>query len=292
MGVILVIFLTSLVESAVKKSALAIACALSATVPTVFPLLAFAAPIGASPYSNYASASGSTILRLNHETGAMDYQTQVKGQVWAGQVQPLRRLGQNGNRSIGGTFRDVLGRSLVEPAGGPSAVTFCAGDFVTSQTVENNRYVLQATWRVTSGQNCPSQGQSFNLRLMEALPVADRQGDFFFENSKAWYGLDSGQNDFHTWDRWQVVDASGSLNCRAQPNGAVVKTYRRGDRLNAAYDARGVASAILGAENRELNPSTIDPKRVKGAPWLLTKDRCFVRANSRYVQPLAAAQDF
>lgn len=262
--------------------------ALTALAPAVLPFSpSLAAPAGADLYSTYLSASGSTRLRLNNETGAIDYQTQIKGQIWSGQVQPLRRLGHNGNRSIMGPFRDVLSRSFVN-----QPETFCAGDFSTSQTVVNNRYVLQSTWRVMGGRNCPMLGQSVNLRLVEAVPVADRQGDFFFDNSKAWSGLDPGQNDFHTWNRWQVVDASGALNCRVKPNGAIAKTYRRGDRLTASYDGRGVASAILGANNTETHPSVLDPKRIKGAPWLLTQDKCFVRANSQYIQPLSAAQDF
>ncbi|HEY9907708.1 MAG TPA: hypothetical protein V6D18_08860, partial [Thermosynechococcaceae cyanobacterium] len=145
--------------------------------------------------------------------------------------------------------------------------------------------VLAATWRVTRGKNCPVINQTISLRLVEALPVADSQGNYFFENSKEWYGIDAGQNVFHTWDSWQVVDASGALNCRVRPNGEVLKTYRKGDRITSLYDGRGHASAILGADNQEKNPSLLQPKNIKGAPWMQTRDRCFVRANRQYIQP-------
>jgi hypothetical protein len=250
----------------------------------LFPAVAHAADWG----TNYTSSSGSTRLLLKNEVGAAmgDYQTQISGTTWSGKIQTQRVLGHNGNRAFYGKFTDRPGRDLFRPNGGVS----CTGDFVGVQTVAADRYVVQASWKVTGGTKCPTIGQTFNLQLVESLPVADSQGNFTRSNTATWFGLETGQNEVHTWDRWQVVDASGTLNCRNRPNGQVVRTYRQGDVFASRYDGRGIATAILGANNSEDNPSVA--MQVKGDPWMLTQDRCFVRSNSRYIQPLSFSQAF
>jgi hypothetical protein len=131
--------------------------------------------------------SGSTELQLDDKTAYIQYRTQINGKTWSGEVKPLRVLGHNGNRSIGGTFKDVPGFTL-NPG---EKDTFCRGDFVATQTVEADRYVLNITWRATDGKNCSTIGQSHRLRLVEALPIANSNGDFFWNNSKVWFGIAS-----------------------------------------------------------------------------------------------------
>ena len=248
------------------------------------PAVAHAADWG----TNYASSFGSTRLLLKNDGGEAigDYQTQISGTTWSGQIRTQRILGHNGNRAFYGSFTDRPGNNLFRPSAGVS----CTGDFVGIQTVEADRYVVQASWKVTGGSQCPTIGQTFSLRLVESLPVADSQGNFTRSNTGTWYGLGSGQNEVHTWDRWQAVDANGTLNCRDRPNGQMVRTYRKGDLFASRYDGRGIATAILGANNSEDNPSVT--MQVKGDPWMLTQDRCFVRSNSRYIQPLSFSQPF
>jgi hypothetical protein len=257
-----------------KKAFIWIASTLVALSPT------------AAMASSYVSANGSTRLLLDQKTWRGEYKTKINGEIWSGEIIPDRVLGHNGNRAMYSFFKDNLGGMLESQ---DKVKSFCRGGFTATQTVENSRYVLKATWDATRGKNCPGIGQPIKLRLVEALPVADNKGDYFFENSKEWFGLPNGQNEFHTWDLWQVVDASGSLSCRVRPNGKIMKTYRRGERITAAYDARVHASAILGADNKETHPGLLDPQKIKGAPWLQTSDKCFVRANGQYIQPLSRA---
>lgn len=261
-------------SSPMKKASLWITSMLVALSPT------------SAMASSYISAAGSTRLVLDEKTWRGEYQTQINGETWAGEITPDRVLGHTGNRAMYSLFKDNPGVVLARPT---QVNSFCSGSFNATQTVENGRYVLQATWRASEGKNCPGIGQTIKLRLVEAIPVADKNGDYFFGNSKKWYGLPKGQNEFHTWDLWKVVDASGALRCRVRPNGKVIKTYQRGERITADYDARVHASAILGADNKETHAGLLNPEKIKGAPWLQTSDKCFVRANRQYIQPLSQA---
>jgi hypothetical protein len=242
--------------------------------------------------TNYQSTSGTTKLQLNKGEGTnsnkwfASYQTNLNGETVSGSAQFTRILGQNGNRTFYGTFKDNTGRQpnngTVEPS--------CTGDLTAIQTAPNDRYQIKATWNVTAGKNCDTIGKTYNLDLAEAIPIADAKGDFQIRNTATWAGWESGQNDFHTWDRWQVVD--DSLNCRIRPNSDIVRTYHRGDRFGSRYDGRGTASAILGADNTEIIPSVVFSGKIQGPPWILTGDECYVRSNSQYIQPLSFSQPF
>ncbi|MDX2231392.1 MAG: hypothetical protein NW220_17285 [Leptolyngbyaceae cyanobacterium bins.349] len=99
------------------------------------------------------------------------------------------------------------------------------------------------------------------------LPQPNRRGDFNASNANTFL---SETNGMVTWPTWQVVSSDGELNCRATPNGRIVKVYfAKRNRVQA--ELRG-GNAFVSAPN--------------GSPWMLTRDRCYVRANSRYVQPL------
>jgi hypothetical protein len=234
-----------------------------------------ALPAAAAVYTN-----GTTRLLLNDGEWTGEYQTKVGAQLWTGEFQSLRTLGQDGNRSLSGTFKDVQG----QPWERSSSSTFCTGEFTATQSfdVRRDRTTFTMNWTVKGGQNCPSTGQTFQLQLAEPIPVPTAQGDFLPSNADTvWYGLEPGQNEFHTWDRWQVVDST-SLNCRDQPNGVVVKSYTPGQEFLSSYDARGVATAFRGSRDTD----TFHSGTVTGSSWLKTKDNCYVRANISYIRPI------
>lgn len=98
------------------------------------------------------------------------------------------------------------------------------------------------------------------------LPRPNGRGDFTPRNANTYQ---SETNGMVTWPYWRVVSSDGELNCRTSPNGKITKVYlSQRDRLQA--ETRG-ANAIIFSN---------------GAPWMLTRDRCYVRANSRYIQPI------
>jgi hypothetical protein len=246
-------------------------------------------------FTNYQSNIGTTRVLLSSFGPAqsnkwiMYYQTKINGETWSGSAQFTRVLGHNGNRALYGTFKDYAGNTGSPPYNG-TVERSCTGDLTASQTAPNDRYHLKATWNVTGGKNCTTIGKTFNLDLSEAIPIADAKGDFQLQNTATWNGLDSGHNNFHTWDRWQIVD--DSLSCRIRPNSDIVRTYRRGDQFASRYDGRGTASAILGADNTESIPSTVYSGKIQGPPWILTRDGCYVRSNRQYIQPLSFSQPF
>jgi hypothetical protein len=242
--------------------------------------------------TNYQNASGTTKLILmkgdsvNSGKWFIDYQTKVNGETWYGSAQSVKVLGNDSNRNISGTFKDFTGRN---PWNG-TVKRSCTGDFTLSQTAPNDRYTIKVTWKVTGGKKCDTIGKTFNIDLTESIPIADAKGDFQNQNTATWGGLNSGQNDFHTWDRWQVVD--NELNCRKRPNSDIVRTYGRGDQFESAYDGRGTALAIFGADNTEVIPSAMTSDKIQGPPWMLTRHNCYVRSNSKFIQPLSFSQPF
>jgi hypothetical protein len=256
---------------------------------TLMPLIAQANTASLTP-SSFQSDAGSTQLQFNSPSrpgASIEYETKIQGEIWWGRLNNGVMSMKNGQTTISGTFKDTPRQSFFSP----DAPVFCTGDLVAIQSFANNRFSLTAQWKVTGGKKCASIGQTIKLNLSEAMPVADAQGDYNYANSRVWYGLDSGQNDYHTWDRWRAIE-SGSLNCRERPNGKILRTYAQGRDFVARYDGRGSASAILGADNEQIIPSAMSPSRIKGKPWMLTKDNCFVRSNSQYIQPLSGSQQF
>jgi hypothetical protein len=97
-------------------------------------------------------------------------------------------------------------------------------------------------------------------------PRATQSGDFTQRNANVRRISD---DRWGTWDQWNVVSRDGELNCRATPNGRIVKVYRTGK--DQVFATRTSDNAI---------------QTLNGSPWLLTRDRCYVRANSQYIQPI------
>jgi len=100
-----------------------------------------------------------------------------------------------------------------------------------------------------------------------SLPRPNRNGDFNSRNANTFL---SETNGMVTWPYWQVVSSDGELNCRQTPNGRIMRVYLNNrDRVRA--ELRG-GNAFVTASN--------------GSPWMLTRDRCYVRANSQYIKPV------
>jgi hypothetical protein len=99
------------------------------------------------------------------------------------------------------------------------------------------------------------------------LPNPNRSGDFTARNANTFLSETSGMV---TWPTWRVVSSDGELNCRQSPNGRVVRVYLNNRDIVRA-ELRG-GNAFVAASN--------------GSPWMLTRDRCYVRANSQYIRPI------
>jgi hypothetical protein len=203
--------------------------------------------------SNYSNASTDLNLQERVNSNRGFYTTTVAGAQWAGSIKITSQQGAAGHYYYKGTFQDSpVGEARVPE----SSRTTCTGDIDLVRT-SNGRgpaMTMGVTWKVTGGKKCNTIGKTFKLQLPEALPQADANGDYR-----------------NIWSRWRVVAADG-LNCRSQPNGAVVFGYKTGDEI--FLDGR------LGAEITRSN----------GASWMATHKPgqfCYVRANSRYIQPVS-----
>jgi hypothetical protein len=221
--------------------------------------------------SVYASKSNTTRVALFKQvkTGEKlegSYFTEASGRNWMGEISLTMKKGNTpGHTNYVGTFEDFTTGSDVR--------FVCKGD--VSLTIINKGIALKnqkqiiINWTVKGGNKCPSIGQKFSMTLAEAFPNPDKNGNFFIENTDDWMGGTAS----NTWETWRVV--SEGLNCRTTPQGGVQKIYKKGNIVAAQNDRNG--SALVGSDGK------IYP--FKGEPWLRTKDSCYVRANSQYIQP-------
>lgn len=211
--------------------------------------------------SLYRSQSGNTELRIaeRSDNKVGSYSTQISGTQWNGSINiPHSKFtgGHPGGFRYKGTFIDSpVNNSSIQ----------CTGDLdMNRQAVGRSTQLrMSMNWTVRGGKNCPSVGRSFTMTLLEAIPKADRNGDYT-----------------QSWGLWQVTATDGKLNCRATANGKVIHTFKSGDEI--FLDGR------LG--------ETISP--FNGAPWMYVPylarpytnanyKPCYVRANSQYITPLS-----
>lgn len=76
------------------------------------------------------------------------------------------------------------------------------------------------------------------------LPQPNPRGDFHARNANTYL---SETNGMVTWPTWRVVSSDGELNCRANPNGRILKVYfANRDRIQA--ELRG-GNAFISASN-------------------------------------------
>ncbi|MEG4114244.1 MULTISPECIES: hypothetical protein [unclassified Microcoleus] len=221
---------------------------------------------GAASATTYVNPNGKTTLNLsekgNNRSGF--YLTKVGNREFLGNILITRSEGAAGSYYYNGTFKDS--------ATGPGRKIVCSGDIaiVRRQVGRSNQLGAEVTWKVKGGENCPSMGQTFKVNLVEALPRPNASGDYTSSNANTW---SSQTNGFVTWPAWRVTSRDGQLNCRKTANGAIQQVYRA-DRDTVSAELRG-ANAITMAN---------------GQPWLLTRQGCYVRANSQYIEPVSLPQ--
>ncbi|MCF3578887.1 hypothetical protein [Planktothrix agardhii] len=230
----------------------------------------FTTPADASVYANKSNTTRVAIyeqVKTAEEKLEGEYFTNASGRTWVGDISLKATKGNTpGHQKYIGTFSDFTT--------GPATTLTCKGDvtvtIIRAGIALKNQKQIIINWTVKGGDKCPSIGQKFSMTLAEAFPIPDKNGNFMSENADDWNG--GTQNS--TWDSWRVV-AEG-LNCRTTPQGGVHKIYKKGDIIVTPPNDRN-GSALVGSDGK------IYP--FKGEPWLRTKDSCYVRANSQYIQP-------
>ncbi|MBE9123025.1 hypothetical protein IQ269_20035 [Tychonema sp. LEGE 07199] len=197
--------------------------------------------------------------KVNNPNGF--YFTKVGNRDFLGNIQITRSEGAAGSYYYNGTFKDS--------STGPGRKIICSGDIaiVRRQVGRSGQLGAEVTWKVKGGQNCTSVGQTFKVNLVELLPRSNASGDYTASNANTWLSETSGSV---TWPAWRVTSRDGELNCRQTPNGAIKRVYRANRDTISAELRGGNAIAIANGE-----------------PWLLTRQGCYVRANSQYLQPVS-----
>ena len=198
-----------------------------------------------------------------------NYETEAAGRQW-GTVQIKLVSTNSGYTLYKGVFRDSSKESPTSYPENMTAGQGCAGDISIRRGNPGTGKPITAevVWRVTGGKFCSLVGRTVRSTLNETLPRPDKNGDFTSSNAITYLGETSG---IVTWLKWQVVDKSELLNCRVAPNGAVKRTYTKGQ--------------IILAETRQSNAFMLAKD---GSPWMLVRSQqCYVRANKRYVLPVS-----
>jgi hypothetical protein len=234
---------------------------LSAGVLSLFGCVAASATTYINP------TTGKTSLNLSEKGKNLIgfYYTKVGDREFLGDINITRSEGAAGSYYYNGTFKD---RAI-----GPGRKIVCSGDIgiVRRQLGRSGQLGVEVTWKVKGGENCPSINQTFKTNLVEPLPRANAtSGDYTSSNANTWLTETAG---LATWPSWRVTSRDGELNCRKTPNGAIQQVYRA-DREPIAAELRA-GNAIL---------------MTNGQPWLLTRQGCYVRANSQYIQPVSVPE--
>lgn len=221
---------------------------------------------GAASATTYINATGKTSFNLS-ETGNNPggfYYTKVGDREFLGDLKISRSEGAAGSYYYKGTFQD---RAI-----GPGRKMVCSGDIsiVRHQVGRSGKLGADVTWKVKGGENCPAVGQTIKMNLVEPLPRANASGDYTSHNANTWLTETAGLS---TWPFWRITSRDGELNCRQTPNGSIQQIYR--------------------ANQDTIYPELRGPNAIKienGQPWLLTRNGCYVRANSQYLQPISLPQ--
>lgn len=107
------------------------------------------------------------------------------------------------------------------------------------------------------------------------FPKPDAKGDYY-SNEAPLLGMSVSR--LSPGSLWQVTTIG--LSCRRQPrvSAPIVRQYKRGDVLQVEVYRGGSDEVLLNA------------KDANGKPWMPVRgrnldDRCYVRANSRYIRP-------
>lgn len=113
--------------------------------------------------------------------------------------------------------------------------------------------------------------------VTQTLPnLPDAQGDYYRNDTPI---KGTAPRPLMAGSLWQVVAAA--VNCRQEPGSdqIVVRQYQRGDILQVEVYRGGADEVLLNA------------KDTTGKPWMPVRgrrsaERCYVRANHRYIQPV------
>jgi hypothetical protein len=119
------------------------------------------------------------------------------------------------------------------------------------------------------------------IGFTQPVPQPDQNGDYF--SNEAPLKRQNPPSKMQAGSLWQVVSAT--LNCRAAAgtNQTVLRQYKQAAILEAEV-GRGGSDEVL-----------LNVKDVNGKPWMVVRgsrseDRCYVRANRRYIRPLLKTQ--
>lgn len=222
------------------------------------PFVAFIPSANATTYSDPNTANSVVIDEGSNSRGGFYFRT-VNGRQILGDVRFTSAMGSGNTFRYQGTFTEYRNRPGTNP--------ICTGNITLnrSQIQQPTRYRAQVNLQITGGTECPDIGKTVALNLIEPLPRPDAQGNFTPANATTWVTQTAGNA---TWPKWRVTSADGELNCRATANGTIKRVYRRDEEILA--EGRLVdAIKIFGSD-----------------PWMLTRQGCYVRANSRFIQPL------
>lgn len=107
------------------------------------------------------------------------------------------------------------------------------------------------------------------------VPAANAKGDYTTARLL-------GNRGYYRNTHWLVVDPSGSLNCRATPNGAVKTKLATGWVVTAAFPAKDADAVVMHQGSPWLRVTPQDPIGARNSQSV-----CFVRANNRYVAPIS-----
>ncbi len=222
------------------------------------PFTAFILAAHATTYADPNTATAVVIDEGANSRGGFYFRT-MNGREILGDIR-FTSAGRNGTIfRYQGTFTEYRNQ--------PGTTPICTGNITLNRTQvqQPSRYRAQVNLQITGGTGCPDVGKNVVLNLIEPLPRPDAQGNFTPANSTTWVTQTAGNA---TWPKWQVVSGDGELNCRVRPNGTIKQVYRRGE--------------AIFVEGRLVDAIEVS----SGSPWLMTRAGCYVRANSRYIQPL------
>ncbi|HEY9858306.1 MAG TPA: hypothetical protein V6D16_02290 [Candidatus Obscuribacterales bacterium] len=233
-----------------------------ATVLLSASVVAWSHPAIASTYRN---STDNTVVVLQETRSLSEkpggyYFTKSAGRSWRGDIAISTKDAGAGQTLYTGTFQDQVM--------GPGTAMTCTGKIRIARQNPgvSNRIGAKVTWQITGGNGCPQVGQSVTLDLVESLPRPDRNGDFTPTHANRWMSETNGDI---TWLAWRVVSSDGKLNCRTSPNGSIKQVYTTRDRIEA--ETRGATGFTFS----------------NGAPWMSTRQGCYVRANAQYLQPIS-----
>ncbi|MBF2029293.1 MAG: hypothetical protein IGS48_21455 [Oscillatoriales cyanobacterium C42_A2020_001] len=107
------------------------------------------------------------------------------------------------------------------------------------------------------------------------VPAVNAKGDYITARVL-------GNRGYYRNTHWLVVDPSGSLNCRATPNGAVKTKLSTGWVVAASFSAKEADAVVMHQKTPWLRVMPQDPMGARNPQTV-----CFVRANNRYVAPIS-----